>query len=81
MHSGAEAVEGVVHSNPFTSDFIGKPVDDLPIPEEASIGAIVRDDKILMPSNDLMLSIDDHLIVFFTDKQAIPEIENYFREV
>ena len=81
MHSGAEAVEGVVHSNPFTSDFIGKPVVDLPIPEEASIGAIVRDDKILMPSNDLMLSIDDHLIVFFTDKQAIPEIENYFREV
>ena len=32
MHSGAEAVEGVVHSNPFTSDFIGKPVVDLPIP-------------------------------------------------
>ena len=55
MHSGAEAVEGVVHSNPFTSDFIGKPVVDLPIPEEASIGAIVRDEKILMPSNDLML--------------------------
>ena len=54
---------------------------DLPIPEEASIGAIVRDEKILMPSNDLMLSIDDHLIVFFTDKRAIPEIENYFREV
>ena len=81
MHSGAEAVEGIVHSNPFTSDFIGKPVVDLPIPEEASIGAIVRDEKILMPSNDLMLSIDDHLIVFFTDKRAIPEIENYFREV
>jgi trk system potassium uptake protein TrkA len=81
MHLGAEAVEGVVHSNPFTSGFIGKPVVDLPIPEEASIGAIVRDEKILMPSNDLMLSIDDHLIVFFTDKQAIPEIENYFREV
>ncbi len=81
MHSGAEAIEGVVHSNPFTSDFIGKPVVDLPIPEEASIGAIVRDEKILMPSNDLMLNIDDHLIVFFTDKQAIPEIENYFREV
>ena len=53
---------------------------DLPIPEEACIGAIVRDEKILMPSNDLMLSIDDHLIVFFTDKRAIPEIENYFRE-
>ena len=80
MHSGAEAVEGIVHSNPFTSDFIGKPVVDLPIPEEASIGAIVRDEKILMPSNDLVLSIDDHLIVFFTDKRAIPEIENYFRE-
>ena len=49
---------------------------DLPIPEEASIGAIVRDEKILMPSNDLMLSIDDHLIVFFTDKQACLSVKN-----
>jgi trk system potassium uptake protein TrkA len=81
LHSGAEAVEGVVHSNPFTSEFIGKPVVDLPMPQEANIGAIVRNEKIYMPSDDLLLSIDDHLIVFFTDKQAIPEIENYFREV
>ena len=42
---------------------------------------IVRDDKIMMPADDLMLNIDDHLIVFFTDKKAISEIENYFKEV
>jgi Trk K+ transport system NAD-binding subunit len=51
------------------------------MPEEANIGAIVRNERIYMPSDDLLLSIDDHLIVFFTDKRAIPEIENYFREV
>ena len=41
----------------------------------------LRSNNLLLRSNDLMLSIDDHLIVFFTDKRAIPEIENYFREV
>ena len=42
MDTGAEAIEGVVHANEFTSNLFGKSVKEIPLPEGASIGAVVR---------------------------------------
>ena len=55
MHSGAEAIEGIVHANEYTSDYFGKPIKSLPMPEEASIGAIVRKGVVVMPSSSIEL--------------------------
>ena len=78
MDTGAEALEGIVHANEFTSDFFGKSIKDLPIPEGASIGAIVRNNNVMMPSSDIDLAINDHLIVFLSDKEQLSKVEKLF---
>ena len=78
MHSGAEAIEGIVHANEYTSDYFGKPIKSLPMPEEASIGAIVRKGVVVMPSSSIELCIEDHLIIFLSNKEKVKEVEKLF---
>ena len=78
MHSGAEAIEGIVHANEYTSDYFGKPIKSLPMPEEASIGAIVRKGVVVMPSSSVELCIEDHLIIFLSNKEKVKEVEKLF---
>ena len=78
MHSGAEAIEGIVHANEYTSDYFGKPIKSLPLPEEASIGAIVRKGVVVMPSSSIELCIEDHLIIFLSNKNKVKEVEKLF---
>ena len=78
MHSGAEAIEGIVHANEYTSDYFGKPIKNLPMPEEASIGAIVRKGVVVMPSSSIELCIEDHLIIFLSNKEKVKEVEKLF---
>ena len=78
MHSGAEAIEGIVHANEYTSDYFGKPIKSLPMPEEASIGAIVRKGVVVLPSSSIELCIEDHLIIFLSNKEKVKEVEKLF---
>ena len=78
MHSGAEAIEGIVHANEYTSDYFGKPIKSLPMPEEASVGAIVRKGVVVMPSSSIELCIEDHLIIFLSNKEKVKEVEKLF---
>ena len=79
MDSGAEAIEGIVHANEYTSKLFGNPVTDISMPEGAAITAIVRHDKVLMPSEEIKLQINDHLIVFLADKTKVKELELLFK--
>ena len=80
MDSGAEAVEGIVHANEHTSHLFGSSIEMIPMPEGASIAAIVRHGEVIMPSKDVNLSLNDHLIVFLEDKNTLTEIERLFKE-
>ena len=80
MDSGAEAVEGIVHANEHTSHLFGSSIDMIPMPEGASIAAIVRHGQVIMPSKDVNLSLSDHLIVFLEDKNTLNEVERLFKE-
>jgi len=80
MDSGAEAVEGIVHANEHTSHLFGSSIDMIPMPEGASIAAIVRHGQVIMPSKDVNLSLSDHLIVFLEDKNTLKEVERLFKE-
>ena len=53
MDTGAEAIEGVVHANEFTSNLFGKSVKEIPLPEGASIGAVVRHGELVMPDSNV----------------------------
>ena len=79
MDTGAEAIEGIVHANEFTSNLFGKPIKDIPLPEGVSIGAVIRNDQLIMPTSDVDLSINDHLIMFLSDKKVMSEVEILFK--
>ena len=64
MTSGAEALEGVIHNNHKTKDLFGKTYRDLPLPENAVLGAIVRNGSIFTPSKNINVEMNDHIIVF-----------------
>ena len=80
MDTGAEAIEGVVHANEYTSELFGKSLKEIPLPEGASIGAVVRHGELLMPDSDVELCINDHLIIFLANKDMVSEIEVFFKK-
>jgi len=79
MDTGAEAVEGVVHANEYTSALFGKSIKEIDLPEGASIGAVVRHGELIMPESDVELCLNDHLIVFLANKNMMSEIEILFK--
>ena len=79
MDTGAEAIEGIVHANEYTSNLFGKSLKEIPLPEGASIGAVVRHGDLLMPNSDVELCLNDHLIIFLANKEMVPEVEVLFK--
>lgn len=79
VDTGAEAIEGIVHANEYTSGLFGTPIKDVPMPEGASIGAVVRHGELIMPNSKVELSLNDHLIIFLSDKNMLGEVEALFK--
>ena len=79
MDTGAEAIEGVVHANEFTSNLFGKSVKEIPLPEGASIGAVVRHGELVMPDSNVELCLNDHLIIFLANKDMVSDVEVLFK--
>jgi trk system potassium uptake protein TrkA len=49
------------------------------MPEGASIGAVVRHGELIMPNSKVELSLNDHLIIFLSDKNMLGEVEALFK--
>lgn len=80
----AEALEIVAHGDGKTSKVVGRRVEEIGLPEGASIGALVRgidsdSPEVLMAHHDTVIESDDHLIIFVTDKRMIPKVEKLFQ--
>ena len=78
----AEALEIIVHGDKKTSKVIDRRVDEIELPREAFLGAIVRKTKtskeVLIAHHDVLIKNDDHLIVFVSNRKIIPKIEKLF---
>ncbi len=74
----AEALEAVVHGTDKTSRVVGRKVEDLALPEGASIGAIVRGEDVIMAHHDTQITPDDHVIIFMSDRRHVEQIERLF---
>ncbi|PCH57515.1 MAG: Trk system potassium transporter TrkA [Legionellales bacterium] len=75
----AEAIEIVVHGNSETSRVIGKTIQDIALPKNTIIGAIVRRQQIFMGQNDVEIQAKDHVILLVTDKASITAVEQLFQ--
>lgn len=75
----AEAIEIIAHGDANTSDVVGKCLADIPLPEGATIGAIVRGEEVVIAHKHIEVQEDDHVIIFLTDKSSISKIEKLFQ--
>jgi len=67
----AEAIEAEALE---TSEIVNKPLSKVKFPKGALIGAIVRDQDIIIPKGDSIVLPKDRLIIFTLDK-VVPKLE------
>ena len=61
-----------------TSELINKELKNTNLPEEIRIGAVLRDDKVVIPRSNFVFQKDDR-VVFLAKKDSISVVENLFR--
>ena len=75
----AEAIEAIARGDRGSSQVVGRTIDSVRVPKGASIGAIVRGDKVIIAHHDTVIEADDHVILFLVDKRQISEVERLFQ--
>ena len=75
----AEAIEAVAHGDHVSSNVVGRRIEELRLPEDTSIGAIVRGDDVIIAHHDTVIESEDHVIMFLVDKRRIAEVERLFQ--
>jgi len=75
----AEAIEAIAHGDQNSSKVIGKGVREIPFPSGTGIGAIVRNQQVIIPSKETIIEAEDHVIIFMDDKSCISDVEALFQ--
>ncbi|HEY7772003.1 MAG TPA: Trk system potassium transporter TrkA [Marinagarivorans sp.] len=84
----AEAIEVIAHGDNKSSKVVGRAVEDIDLPEGATIGAIVRQNQtddgklkhdVLIAHDNTVIESGDHVIVFLVDKRFTSDIERLFQ--
>ncbi|HRX69923.1 MAG: Trk system potassium transporter TrkA [Candidatus Competibacteraceae bacterium] len=74
----AEAIEAVAHGDYKTSKVVGRRLDEIRLPPGTTIGAVAREDEVIICHHDTMIQAEDHVILFLIDKKRVPEVERLF---
>jgi len=72
----AEAIEIVAHGSENTSGIIGKTVGEVPWPNTVTVGAIIRQDNVIIAHRDTEIEAEDHIIIFINDPSGYDELNN-----
>lgn len=75
----AEAIEAIAHGDHRSSKVVGRRLDEISLPEGTTIGAIVRNNEVLIAHDHVRIQPDDHVILFLVDKSRIREVERLFQ--
>ena len=75
----AEAIEAVAHGGKKTSKVVGRNIEQINLPNGATIGAIVRGEEVIMAEADITIESEDHVIIFLADKTGVKDIERMFQ--
>jgi trk system potassium uptake protein TrkA len=74
----AEAIEITALGDTRSSKVVGRPLDEIALPEGVTIGAIVRDEEVLIAHGHIVVEPDDHVILFLVDRSKINAVEKLF---
>jgi len=75
----AEAIEVIVRGDRRTSRVIGRSLEELELPENTTIGGIVRGETLLIAHHDLVIEPGDHVILFVMDKRQLSKVNMLFQ--
>ena len=75
----AEALELVVRGERGSSRVVGRRIEELPEIHGASIAAVVRGERVIIPHHDTLIEAGDHVVVFCTRKRYIASVEKLFQ--
>lgn len=75
----AEAIEVVAHGDSRSSKVVGKTISDIKLPPGTTIGAVVRDQEVLIAHDDTRIESEDHVILFVIDKKHVRDVERLFQ--
>lgn len=75
----AEALELVAHGNRQFSKVVGRRIEEIDSPKGATIGAIVRGERVIIAHHDTVIEAEDHIVVFVNDKRMVPKVEKLFQ--
>ncbi len=75
----AEAIEAIAHGDRSSSKVVGRAIEEIKLPKGTTIGAIVRNEQVLIAHHDTMIESEDHVILFVVDKRRIREVEKLFQ--
>jgi trk system potassium uptake protein TrkA len=86
IHKGTIETAYTIHNGEYevieaeiieTSELINKELKNSNLPEEIRIGAILREDKVIIPRSNFIFQKDDR-VVFLAKKDSISVVENIF---
>lgn len=75
----AEAIEAVAHGDKNSSRVVGRSIEEIKLPKGTTIGAIVRNNEVVIAHHDTVIEANDHVILFLVDKRRIPDVEKLFQ--
>ena len=74
----AEAIEAIAHGDEKSSKVIGKAIQNIGLPPGTTIGAIIRDEEVIIAHDNTVIEAGDHVILFLVDKKHIRDVEKLF---
>jgi trk system potassium uptake protein TrkA len=74
----AEAIEAIAHGDAKSSKVIGKAIENIGLPPGTTIGAIIRDEEVIIAHDNTVIETGDHVILFLVDKKHIRDVEKLF---
>jgi trk/ktr system potassium uptake protein len=75
----AEAIEVIARGDQRSSKVVGRALEDIPLPKGTTIGALVRDNQVIIAHHDVVIESQDHIILFLIDKTKVNEVERLFQ--
>jgi trk system potassium uptake protein TrkA len=75
----AEAMEAIAHGTEETSNVVGKAISEIELPKGTTIGAIVRNEKVMIAHHNIVVQTNDHIILFLVDKKHVSDVERLFQ--
>ena len=75
----AELFEVIIHGDKNTSKVVSKKISDLELPQGCRIGAIYRNESVILVQGDIEICSEDRLIIFLLNKRDFPKLAKLFQ--